>query len=292
MTNGTNNKRRLIIVTGLSGAGKTVALHALEDLSFYTIDNLPISLLNTFIGQLINPNSKHPQKIAIGIDARNSLDELTGLPETIAGYKNEEIIIELIYLDASNEVLTKRYSETRRKHPLSSDKQALVDAINQERDIMSAFSESADFRIDTSRMVLHELRELVRARIAREDVHTLSIQVMSFGFKHGLPADSDFIFDMRALPNPYWEKDLRNYSGIDKQVVNYLSQQTSVKTMFEDLTRFFDHWIPQFEKDNRSYLSIALGCTGGQHRSVYMTEKLAEYFLKNNKQVLVRHRDI
>lgn len=287
-----NNNRRLIIVTGLSGAGKTVALHALEDLSYYTIDNLPISLLNTFIGQLINPESKHPKNIAIGIDARNSIDELSGLPELIAGYKQEAILIELIYLDASDEVLTKRFSETRRKHPLSSDKQALVDAINQEREIMSVFSETADFRIDTSRMVLHELRELVRERIVRQDVHDMSLQIMSFGFKHGIPADADFVFDMRALPNPYWNKNLRNYSGKDQPVVDFLSEQESVRVMLADLINFFNHWIPQFEKDNRSYLSIALGCTGGHHRSVFMAEKLAEQLIQQKKQVLIRHRDI
>ena len=287
-----NNNRRLIIVTGLSGAGKTVALHALEDLSYYTIDNLPISLLNTFIGQLINPESKHPKNIAIGIDARNSIDELSGLPELIAGYKQEAILIELIYLDASDEVLTKRFSETRRKHPLSSDKQALVDAINQEREIMSVFSETADFRIDTSRMVLHELRELVRERIVRQDVHDMSLQIMSFGFKHGIPADADFVFDMRALPNPYWNKNLRNYSGKDQPVVDFLSEQESVRVMLADLINFFNHWIPQFEKDNRSYLSIALGSTGGHHRSVFMAEKLAEQLIQQKKQVLIRHRDI
>ena len=168
----------------------------------------------------------------------------------------------------------------------------MVDAINQEREIMSVFSETADFRIDTSRMVLHELRELVRERIVRQDVHDMSLQIMSFGFKHGIPADADFVFDMRALPNPYWNKNLRNYSGKDQPVVDFLSEQESVRVMLADLINFFNHWIPQFEKDNRSYLSIALGCTGGHHRSVFMAEKLAEQLIQQKKQVLIRHRDI
>ncbi len=285
-------QRRLIIVTGLSGAGKTVVLHSLEDYSFYTIDNLPISLLDTFIAQLISPESKYPQDIAIGIDARNSPDELFQLPDILHSYRKESINIELVFIDASNEVLVKRFSETRRKHPLTSKDYSLNDAIKHERKIMNLFAEIAYFKIDTSRMLLHELRDLVRERIANHAIASLSLQIMSFGFKHGIPADADFVYDLRCLPNPFWEKKLRHFSGKDQPVIDFLSSQESVKKMQEDLLEFFKYWITQFEKDNRSYLSIALGCTGGHHRSVYMAEQLASAFIYEDKQVIIRHRDI
>ena len=287
-----DNGRRLIIVTGLSGAGKTVVLHTLEDLSFYTIDNLPISLLNTLMQQLTDADSKHQKRIAIGIDARNSLDELSGLPEMIDSFRAGSVDIELVYMDANNSVLTKRFSETRRKHPLTSEALSLDDAIKHERDVMSAFSEAADIRIDTSHMLLHELRDIVRQRVARQDVGALSLQIMSFGFKHGLPTDADFVFDLRCLPNPYWNNNLRQYSGKDAPVIEFLAAQEGVLKMLQDLIAFFNHWIPRFEAENRSYLSIALGCTGGHHRSVYLAEQLAANFKKEKKQVIIRHRDI
>ncbi len=288
----TASGRRLIIVTGLSGAGKTVVLHTLEDLSFYTVDNLPISLLNTFLEQLTDPQSKHPARVAIGIDARNSLDELSGLADIIHKYDKQDVGIELVFMDASNDVLTKRYSETRRKHPLTTDSESLDGAIKREREIMTAFSDAADFRIDTSRMLLHELRELVKDRVARLQIRSMSLQIMSFGFKHGTPADADFVFDLRCLPNPHWDKDLRPYSGKDQPVIEFLSRQESVSKMLEDLVNFFSHWIPRFEEENRSYLSIALGCTGGHHRSVYMAEQLAARLVSMDKQVIIRHRDV
>ncbi len=288
----TASGRRLIIVTGLSGAGKTVVLHTLEDLSFYTVDNLPISLLNTFLEQLTDPQSNHPARVAIGIDARNSLDELSGLAEIIHKYDKQHVDIELVFMDASNDVLTKRYSETRRKHPLTTDSESLDGAIKREREIMTTFSDAADFRIDTSRMLLHELRELVKVRVARSQIKNMSLQIMSFGFKHGTPADADFVFDLRCLPNPHWDKDLRPYSGKDQPVIEFLSGQENVSKMLEDLVDFFSNWIPRFEEENRSYLSIALGCTGGHHRSVYMAEQLAARLRGMKKQVIIRHRDV
>lgn len=284
--------RRLIIVTGLSGAGKTIVLHTLEDLSFYTVDNLPISLLHTFLEQITDPQSKHPKKVAVGIDARNSLDELSGLADIIKKYNKHNVDIELVFMDASNDVLTKRYSETRRKHPLTTDSRSLAGAIKREREIMTTFSDQADFRIDTSRMLLHELRDVVRDRLAREGVRNMSLQIMSFGFKHGTPTDADFVFDLRCLPNPHWEKTLRPYSGKDQPVIDFLSKQEGVKKMLEDLVTFFYYWIPRFEEENRSYLSIALGCTGGHHRSVYLVEQLAAKLRELNKQVIIRHRDV
>ncbi len=284
--------RRLIIVSGLSGSGKTVVLNTLEDLSYFTIDNLPVSLLNELIVQFSEPDSNLANQIAIGIDARNSQADLSYLPETIMSLLDKHISTELIYIEANDEALTKRFSETRRKHPLSSGSISLVDAIHQEREITSVLSEAADLRIDTSQMQLHELRNIVRERIARREKAIMSLQIISFGYKNGIPKDSDFVFDLRCLPNPYWKKHLRQYSGKDKPVIDFLSKQNSVKLMLKDLGSYLDRWIPQFESDNRSYLSIAFGCTGGHHRSVFVAEQLAAEFRKSGKQVIVRHRDI
>ena len=287
-----NQGRRLIIVSGISGAGKTVVLNTLEDLSFYTIDNLPISLLNSLIEQFSEEDNKLAKHIAIGIDARNSLDDFSILPETIKTLREKDIPSELVFIDANDDVLTKRFSETRRKHPLSSDTVSLTDAIKQEREIIGMLAEASDLRIDTSYMQLHELRDIVRQRIDQRKKARMSLQFMSFGFKHGTPKDADFVFDLRCLPNPYWNKDLRKYSGKDQAVIDFLSKQDSAIEMLNDLEHFLQRWIPQFEADNRSYLSIAFGCTGGHHRSVFIVEQLAAKFNQSDKQVIIRHRDL
>jgi len=284
--------RRLIIVSGLSGAGKTVVLNTLEDLSYYTIDNLPISLLSELITQFSNDDSDLPKLIAIGIDARNKKSELDYLPERIKSLLDKKISTELIYIEANDEVLTKRFSETRRKHPLSSDQISLLDAIHQEREITLEIAQASDLRVDTSFMQLNELRDIVRERIARREKAILSLQIISFGYKNGIPKDSDFVFDLRCLPNPYWKKHLRQYSGKDQPIIEFLSKQDSVMQMLTDLEGFLERWIPQFETDNRSYLSIACGCTGGHHRSVFITEQLAKKFTQQGKQVIMRHRDL
>jgi UPF0042 nucleotide-binding protein len=284
--------RRLIIVSGLSGAGKTVVLNSLEDLSYYTIDNLPISLLSELITQFSKEDSDLPKLIAIGIDARNKKSELDYLPERIKSLLDKKISTELIYIDANDEVLTKRFSETRRKHPLSSDKVSLLDAIHQEREITLEIAQASDLRVDTSFMQLNELRDIVRERIARREKALLSLQIISFGYKNGIPKDSDFVFDLRCLPNPYWKKHLRQYSGKDQPIIEFLSKQDSVMQMLNDLEGFLERWIPQFETDNRSYLSIACGCTGGHHRSVFIAEHLAKKFTQQGKQVIMRHRDL
>jgi UPF0042 nucleotide-binding protein len=287
-----DQERRLIIVSGLSGAGKTVVLNTLEDLSYYTIDNLPVSLLNILINQFSENDSNLAKHIAIGVDARNNLDDFSFLPEAIASLNNKDIPAELIFIEANDDVLTKRFSETRRKHPLSSDSVSLTDAIKQERAIIDALAEAADLRIDTSHMQLKELRNIVRKRVDQRKKRSLSLQFMSFGYKNGIPKDADFVFDLRCLPNPYWNKDLRKYSGQDKPVIDFLSKQDSVKQMLNDLEYFLERWIPLFEADDRSYLSIAFGCTGGHHRSVFVVEHLASIFNKTKKQVIIRHRDL
>lgn len=287
-----NQERRLIVVSGFSGAGKTVVLNTLEDLSFYTIDNLPVSLLNKLIEQLSEENNTLAKHIAIGIDARNTLEDFSFLPDTIKKLENKNIQSELIFIEANDDVLTRRFSETRRKHPLSSETVSLSDAIQQERNIIGPLAEASDLRIDTSYMHLHELRNIVRQRIDQRKNTKLSLQFMSFGFKNGLPKDADFVFDLRCLPNPYWNKDLRKYSGQEQPVIEFLSKQNDVIEMMNDLEQFLNRWIPNFEADNRSYLSIAFGCTGGHHRSVFIAEQLANKFNNLEKKVMIRHRDL
>jgi len=284
--------RRLIIISGLSGAGKTVALNSLEDLDFYCIDNLPISLLNEISKQISNPSSKFSNKFAIGVDARNPEQDIDNLPSTIAALKEQGIKVDLAYIEANDDVLINRFSETRRKHPLSSDEITLAEAIALERQIMEKFSVIADMRIDTSLTLMHQLRDIVRERIAELPLSSLSIQFTSFGYKHGVPRDADFVFDVRCLPNPYWEKHLRSLSGKDQPVIGFLSKQKLVIDMIKELQDFLERWIPKFEADNRSYLCVAIGCTGGHHRSVYIAEILTKHFLQLNKHAKVNHRDI
>ena len=276
----------------MSGAGKSVVLNMLEDLDFYCIDNLPISLLQQLITLCINDESGFSSKMAVGIDARNPVESLSALPDSIAQFKKEGINTELVFMEASDEVLTKRYSETRRKHPLSSNQLTLSDAIAKERKVLSDLSDLADLRIDTSHTVVHGLRDIVRDRIAIRKDAELSILFLSFGFKHGIPREADYVFDVRCLPNPHWDSNLRRYTGKDEPVINFLSTQPIVEDMLNQLREFLSYWIPKFEADNRSYLCVALGCTGGHHRSVYLIEQLAAYFIEQNKNVLINHRDL
>ena len=286
------DERRLIIISGLSGAGKTIALNTLEDIGLYCVDNLPISLLSNLVSQIIDGKIVATPDIAVGIDARNPIDEIRKLPDIINELKKDNNLnVELVFVEAIDDVLTRRFSETRRKHPLSSKTVSLIEAIKKEREVMEDLCEFADIRIDTSHTLLHELRDIVRKRIAGRPQSAMSIQFLSFGYKHGIPKDADYVFDVRCLPNPYWEKELRQLSGKDQAVINFLIAQHQVKEMIEQIRDFLESWIPFFEAENRSYLSVAIGCTGGRHRSVYIIEKLSEHFRKLDKQVITIHRD-
>jgi len=286
------NRQRLIVISGLSGAGKTVALNTLEDSGYYCIDNLPIGLLNEFGHQLTDLETIPAEEIAVGIDARNPEHLIADLPKSIELLKQKNLSVELVYIEANDDILTKRYSETRRKHPLSSETVSLTDAINKERGIMERFSDSAELRIDTSLLSMYDLRDLVREQIVKHPAEALSMQFVSFGYKHGVPKDADFVFDTRCLPNPYWEKDLRLFTGKDKAVIEFLETQDLAKDLYMQLKNFVSYWTPHFEASNRSYLCFAIGCTGGQHRSVYLAEKLADHFRQQNKHVIINHRDI
>ncbi len=283
--------RRLIIVSGLSGAGKTIVLNSLEDLGIYCIDNLPITLLDEFVNQLSDPTNSLPQEVGVGIDARDPAYDFTTLSNSIDKMNQGNISVELVFIEAADDVLTKRFSETRRKHPLSSDEISLSDAIKKERLLMEPLSARCDIRIDTSHSLLHQLRNTVRKRIAKHQTKSLSLQFLSFGFKNGIPQDADFVFDVRCLPNPHWERNLRPFTGLDKPVADFLSAQDKVIEMLNDTKQFLERWIKQFEEDNRSYLTIAIGCTGGQHRSVFLAKELSDHFINLGKNVILRHRD-
>jgi UPF0042 nucleotide-binding protein len=283
---------RLIIVSGLSGSGKSVALHVLEDLGYYCIDNLPAALIKAAIDEVESSSDKAVNLMAVGIDARNRREGLESLPSLIAELQQQDIRTELLYLQSSDDILLKRYSESRRRHPLAEHGTALRAAIEAERDLLSPVVNAADLIVDTTRTSIYELGDTIRERIDRRKTQTLSVLIESFGFKHGMPADADFVFDLRSLPNPYWTLELRGLTGRDKEVSDFLDAQAPFLRMYGDILGFLQQWIPHYKSVNRSYLTVAIGCTGGQHRSVYMTEKLAAALRESHSPVLTRHNEL
>ena len=280
---------RLIIVSGLSGSGKSVALHQLEDIDFYCVDNIPAALLKPFISHTIRGTDEVYPRTAVGLDARNRPNEIDTIPALVGELSKSGIACEVLFLHASDEVLLKRYAETRRKHPLVSAEVSLREAIASERKLLEPIVAAADLVIDTSAMGVHALRELIRERIDRRTDGRLALMFESFGYKHGIPGDADFVFDVRSLPNPYWQPALRHLNGRDAPVVAYLSAHESVRAMIAALIDFLAARIREFAQANRSYLTVAIGCTGGQHRSVYIAEELARHFRGVYPQVLTRH---
>ncbi len=280
---------RLVIVSGLSGSGKSVALHMLEDIDFYCVDNIPAALLKPFISHTVRGMGDTYPQTAVGLDARNRPNEIETIPALVGELQRSGISCEVLYLHAAEEVLLKRYAETRRKHPLVSGDVSLREAIASERKLLQPIIIAADLVIDTSNMSVHALRELIRERIERRRDGRLSLMFESFGYKNGIPGDADFVFDVRSLPNPYWEHALRSLTGRDAAVIEYLQGYASVRGMIADLTAFLEKRVAEFSQANRSYLTIAVGCTGGQHRSVYIAEQLAQHFRKSHPQVLTRH---
>ena len=284
--------RRFVIVSGLSGAGKSIALHALEDDGFYCVDNLPVGILATFARYVGEQDQPHFNKVAVGIDARNQPSALASLPAALDALPEIHARAELIFVDASDETLLRRYSETRRKHPLSSGEVPLAEAIAQERALLDPLAMRADIRIDTTRTNVHEFRAEIRDLVTRRPPGALALQFQSFGFKHGVPSDADFVFDVRCLPNPYWDVALRDHTGRDAPVAEFLDAAPMVERLAQDVGEFLDTWIGQFEQANRTYLTIAFGCTGGRHRSVYMAERMARRFAARGKRAAISHRDL
>lgn len=287
------HRMKLVIVSGLSGSGKSVALHTLEDEDFYCIDNLQMGLLPAFGEQLLSPGLKLYDKAAVGIDARSGVDDLARFPKIVDGIKDSGLEVEIIFLQADIDVLITRFSETRRKHPLTRKGMPLLEAIHLERSLLEGIASRADLNIDTSRTNVHQLRGLIRERMRTSANASLSLLFQSFGYKHGVPLDSDYVFDARCLPNPHWEVNLRDLTGHNKTVVEYLRGFAEVEQFFVTVRDFLTRWIPCFEAENRSYLSISIGCTGGRHRSVYLVERLANHFRESRfENVAVRHREL
>lgn len=278
---------QLIIVSGRSGSGKTIALRVLEDLGFYCVDNLPISLLPTLVHAVI----EQYQKIAISIDVRNLpehseelLDSLSFLPKGVEP--------EILFIDSDDNTLLKRFGETRRLHPLSQKELPLLEALQAEHKMLEPIMERATWRLDSSDLSLHQLSEQVTERVLGRADKKLIIVFQSFGFKYGLPKDADFVFDARILPNPHWQPELKLLTGLDTDVQIFFRQQPLVTKFIYQLENFLDTWLPHFQRSNRSYLTIATGCTGGQHRSVYISQQLAERFEQKAVKVQVRHREL
>jgi RNase adapter protein RapZ len=282
---------RLFIVTGLSGSGKTIALQAFEDAGFYCMDNLPAMLLPHVAQELSRAADEGLKQVAVGVDARNraflagtakALDELTRLG----------ISHRILFLDADETVLLKRFQETRRRHPMQDDETPLLDAIRLEKKLLEPLADAAALRIDTSRTTPHELRRQIQDYARGQETAGLTVLFESFGFKHGTPLDADFVFDVRCLPNPYWQNELRPFTGTDEPVIRFLEQYDDVKAMLADLTSFLERWLMCFTRTDRNYVTVALGCTGGQHRSVYLVDRLAAHFAAQGIKTQVRHREL
>lgn len=286
---------QLVIVSGLSGSGKTVALKALEDIGYYCIDNLPPRLIPTLVADSQTRADSQYKYLAIGVDARSPASQITGLCAWLPELRQTLPETQVLFLQSNNDVLIRRYGETRHKHPLSKGGMNLSEAVEAERAVMQPLIQMADWQLDSSDLSVHELSVVIRQRYALDAQTTANreptITFNSFGFKHGNLATADFVFDLRCLPNPYWEESLRSYSGHDQPVQDWLSKQPQVEQMFADISSMLERWIPQFSDSNRAYITIALGCTGGKHRSVYMANRLAKHFSADWKNVLLRHRE-
>jgi UPF0042 nucleotide-binding protein len=285
----------LVVVSGLSGSGKSVALAMLEDLQWYTLDNVPARLLSLVVGELVDSEDVKFDRLAIGLDARPRREDLPVIRSLMHELRERGLRCQLVYLHAADNVLVQRYLDTRRRHPhtpAQAGDRTLASAIEYERELLTPLAEAADLVLDTSATSVHELRDIIRDKVADQPRNQVALQFESFGFREGLPKDADFVFDARFLPNPYWEPELRPLTGRDAPVAGFLAASPIVAAYLGDVTRFLDNWIGSIEAANRSYLTIAVGCTGGRHRSVYIVERLAEHFRQGFPGVSVRHASL
>ncbi|AIR88019.1 RNase adapter RapZ [Pseudomonas cremoricolorata] len=283
---------RLIIVSGRSGSGKSTALNVLEDHGYYCIDNLPAGLLPQLAEKILLNTELQQPKVAVSIDARNLPGHLSRFPALLEEARSRHIQCDVLYLDADEDTLLKRFSETRRRHPLTNANRSLAEAIRDESGLLGPIADLADLKIDTSRLNLYQLRDSLKLRLLNQPEPGTAFLVESFGFKRGMPVDADLVFDVRCLPNPYWKAELRNHSGLEQPVIDYLAAQPDVEEMFQDISAYLIKWLPRFAASNRAYVTIAIGCTGGHHRSVYLTERLGQFLQQSLKNVQVRHRDL
>ena len=276
---------QLFLLSGLSGSGKSVALKVLEDSGFYCVDNLPAELLNTLVGYLITAGYV---KMAVSIDVR-SANSVQSLPDILLQLMQKDLAVHVIFLDAKTDTLVQRFSETRRMHPLSDGVRTLPECVQYERELLAEIS-NIGHHIDTSELKTNALSNWIKQFI-QLDRARMTLLFQSFGFKHGIPLDADFVFDVRCLPNPYYDPQLRPLTGRDAPVIEFLENTPATQDMFADISGFVERWLPHFIADNRSYVTVAIGCTGGQHRSVYISEKLSTHF-QTRQQVLLRHREL
>ena len=277
---------QLFLISGLSGSGKSVALKVLEDSGYYCVDNLPIELLTSLIDNLRRAGHI---RVAVSIDVRSG-SRVQQLPQHIDRLRKDGVDVHLLFLEAQTETLVKRFSETRRRHPLSDDQLTLPECVQREREMLEDVG-NIGHHIDTSEVGANTLRLWV-SDFVHLDRARLTLLFESFGFKHGLPLDADLVFDVRCLPNPHYDPVLRPQTGRDAAVAEFLEKTPLTLRMFDDIRGFIEYWLPHYVNDNRSYLTVAIGCTGGQHRSVYLTEKLAHHFRQAQWQVLLRHREL
>jgi UPF0042 nucleotide-binding protein len=283
---------RLIIVSGLSGSGKSVALHVLEDLGFYCIDNIPVALLRSFVDEILLRRDAAFENVGVGLDARNRPSDIDDIPSLIAKLRRDGVECDVIFLKADDQTLLSRFSETRRKHPLTNRDISLAEAIAKERELLGPVINSAELVIDTTGMTVYALREQIRERVGQRAPGALSILIESFGYKHGLPASADFVFDVRCLPNPYWEPQLRPLTGKDYPVRRFLDEQPLVQEMVDAIVKFLEEWIPRYKDFQRSDLTVAIGCTGGMHGSVYVAEAVARRLSATYGPIRTQHHEI
>jgi UPF0042 nucleotide-binding protein len=277
---------QLIVISGVSGSGKSIALNVLEDGGYYCVDNLPAPLLPELVHHL---RLSGYEKVAVAVDMRGGTS-IAALPSQLRDLESADIRVRFLFLDARDDVLIQRFSETRRRHPLGDENTTLAEAISNEREILALVSEYGH-HIDTSELRPNALRSFVKDLAALHESGQLILLFESFGFKHGIPLDADLVFDVRCLPNPHYDPVLRPMTGKDRPVCDFLAEQPEVRRMEADIARFVGDWLPSYVADNRSYLTVAIGCTGGQHRSVYLAERLKQRF-ENDARVLVRHRSL
>ena len=282
----------LVIVSGMSGSGKSVALNTFEDLGFYCVDNLPAELLPEFVRSVAREDGA-PEKLAVGIDVRNRHTDLSNIPEWLSAVGALGLDPKLVFFDTADAVLLKRYADTRRRHPLSHLGLSLADAISLERQVLKPLRQIADAVIDTSHLNVHQMRRQVITDFGLATDESLSLLFESFAYRRGVPPDADFVFDARVLPNPHWNPELRPLSGRDGEVRAYLESQADVTQYIAQVTQFLDTWLPKLRSDTRSYVTVAFGCTGGRHRSVYLAEQLAQHCREHGwNEVAVHHREL
>lgn len=283
-------QQSLVLVTGLSGGGKSTALRALEDLGCYCVDNLPAALLPEFAKQ-IKLNPARYSRVALGVDARSPRHDLEEIPTWLEALSAAGLNCQLMFLSADTNSIIKRFSETRRRHPLTTDEHSLPQAIEQEQKLLDGLRKQADWVINTSDTNIHQLRRQVW-KYAGPDTDTMTVVLESFAFKRGVPQDVDFIFDARILPNPHWVEELRELNGMDQPVREWLEEDSAVEGMLRDILRFLKTWLPEFQRSQRSYVTVGIGCTGGRHRSVYLVDRLAHGLGQEFENLLIHHREI